>query len=157
MKRASRVRLLRCVGLATTAAVLAACSSGPSNSASGGKDPSKPAGSAAAAATVIEHVDAQGAARLLESNQKVVVIDVRTPDEYAGGHIAGAKNINFRSPEFASALGALDRSQTYLVHCAAGGRSTSSLATFEKLGFQKVVHLDGGFSGWAEAGKPVAK
>lgn len=102
-------------------------------------------------------MDALGAARLLESDKKVVVIDVRTPDEFVGGHIAGATNINFRSPEFASSLGALDRNQTYLVHCAGGGRSTSSLETFEKLGFKRVVHLDGGFSGWAEAGKPVAK
>ncbi len=103
------------------------------------------------------HVDAAGAAKLLKKDDKVVVIDVRTPGEFAEGHIADARNIDFNSPDFAAELGKLDRSKTYLVHCAAGGRSTRSLAAFKKLGFQSVVHLDGGFSGWAKAGKPVKK
>ncbi len=113
--------------------------------------------SATPASGRVEHVDADAAAKRLAATPSVVVLDVRTPDEFAGGHIPGAKNLDFRSPEFASRLEALDRNQTYLVHCAAGGRSKASLATFEKLGFKSVLHLDGGFSGWAEAGKPVAK
>ena len=47
----------------------------------------------------------------------------------------------------------LDRKKTYIVHCAAGGRSTQSLAVFARLGFTSVQHLDGGLNGWIAAGK----
>lgn len=82
-------------------------------------------------------------------------IDVRTPAEFSGGHIPGATNIDFVSEGFASELAKLDRSKTYVVHCAAGGRSTQSLAVFARLGFKNIVHLDGGISGWIAAGQPI--
>ena len=104
----------------------------------------------------VEHVDAEAAAKLV-AEHKVVVIDVRTPGEYQAGHIAGAKLIDFHSKDFEKDLGSLDKNQTYLVHCAVGGRSTKSLATFQKLQFKSVVHLDGGFTAWQKAGNPVAK
>jgi rhodanese-related sulfurtransferase len=88
---------------------------------------------------------------------KVTVLDVRTPDEYKEAHIAGAKNIDFTENDFESKVGGLDKSKPYLVHCASGGRSTNSLATFKKLGFQSIYHLDGGFKAWQAAGKPVEK
>ena len=104
----------------------------------------------------VEHVDAAGAAKLL-SGDGVVVLDVRTPREFAAGHIKGAKLIDFKGSGFAGKLGELDRNQKYLVHCAVGGRSAQSLDTFRKLGFTRVVHLDGGFNAWAAAGNPVEK
>jgi phage shock protein E len=106
--------------------------------------------------TVFQHVDPDGAIRRL-ADTNVVVLDVRTPDEFKAGHIRGAKSVDFRSADFAKKLGELDRNKTYLVHCASGGRSTSSLETFQKLGFKSVVHLDGGFNAWKRAGKPVEK
>ena len=54
-------------------------------------------------------------------------------------------------------LAKLDKTQPTLVHCQAGGRSTRALATFEKLGFTHLIHLDEGFGGWEKAGKPVEK
>ena len=111
---------------------------------------------AAETTTKVKHATPADAETLIQA-KKVVVIDVRTPDEFKVGHIAGAKNIDFQGADFAKALGKLDRKQTYLVHCAAGGRSTKSLEVFKKLGFSKVVHLDGGFNAWEAAGKPVAK
>jgi rhodanese-related sulfurtransferase len=106
--------------------------------------------------TKVEHVDAEGAAKLI-AEKKVVVIDIRTPEEYKEGHIAGAKLINFRSNAFEPTLEKLDKDQTYLVHCAAGTRSTRSLSTFKRLEFKSIVHLDGGFTAWQKAGKPVEK
>ncbi len=105
----------------------------------------------------VRNVDAKKARKLLEKEKEVVVLDVRTPDEFAGGHLAGARNVDFQGKEFEATLAKLDRQKTYLVHCAAGGRSTRSLAVFRKLGFRSVVHLDGGFGAWTEAGFPVAK
>ena len=65
--------------------------------------------------------------------------------------------IDFKAPDFESNLAELDRDQPYLIHCRSGGRSTSSLPVFEKLGFNHVIHLDGGFNAWQEAGNPVVK
>jgi phage shock protein E len=109
------------------------------------------------AETKIEHVDAAGAAKLLAGEQKPVVLDVRTPAEHAAGRIAGSKLIDFRAADFAAKVAELDRSQTYLVHCQAGGRSTNSLEVFKKLGFKHILHLDNGFGGWEDAGQPVVK
>ncbi len=105
---------------------------------------------------MITHVDPATAQTLIDQ-KKTVVLDVRTPKEYAAGHIADAKNIDFQSPDFEKNLGLLDRKPTYLVHCASGGRSTKSLEVFKKLGFTAVAHLDGGFQAWEKAGKPVKK
>lgn len=103
------------------------------------------------------HVDPAGAQKLLKEDPEVIVVDVRTPREFAAGHLDKARNVNFQGKDFATELGKLDRAKTYLVHCAAGGRSTQSLEVFRKLGFKSVVHLDGGMGAWTEAGLPVTK
>ncbi len=104
----------------------------------------------------VRHVDARDAAALLKT-KKPLVIDVRTANEFAGGHIEGAKNIDYTENSFAADLGKLDKSQPVLVHCASGARSTKSLKVFQKLGFTDVTHMDGGFGAWKAAGLPVTK
>lgn len=104
----------------------------------------------------VTHVDAEAASKLVDA-KKVKVIDVRTPEEFQEGHIDGALNIDFHSKDFATQLGKLDKDQAYLVHCGAGGRSTSALPTLEQLGFTKIYHLDHGLKAWKSAGKPVTK
>lgn len=105
--------------------------------------------------SAVKHVDGKGAAALIKENKDVIVLDIRTPKEYAGGHIAGAKNIDFYADDFGKQLAQLDKSKTYLVHCASGGRSTKSLEQFQALHFKSVIHLDGGFKAWEKAGNPV--
>ena len=100
----------------------------------------------------VVHVNASEAKELLEKNSEIKVLDVRTPEEFAQGRIASALNIDFRNPEFAKNLSNLDSNTEYIVHCKSGGRSSAALAIFEKLGFGKVYHLDGGFDGWKSAG-----
>lgn len=132
------------------------------SSEASGADPAKPATAPAPAAGKpgkdgARHVDAAGAQKLLKEDPEVIVVDVRTPREFATGHLDKARNVNFQSKDFAAELGKLDRTKTYLVHCAAGGRSTQSLEVFRKLGFKSIVHLDGGMGAWTEAGLPVTK
>lgn len=105
----------------------------------------------------VKHVNAKGAAQALAENKQLVVLDVRTATEFQGGHIAGAKNLDFNADTFADELGKLDRQTPYLVHCAAGGRSTRALSVLRQLGFRSVTHLDGGFNAWTEAGLPQQK
>ena len=108
------------------------------------------------AADPVKHVDAEGAAKLV-AEDKVTILDVRTADEFKEGHLKGAKNMDITENDFEAKLGTLDKSKPVLVHCQAGGRSTRSLPTLEKLGFTQVYHLDGGFKDWVQAGKPVEK
>lgn len=111
----------------------------------------------AADSKAIKHVNAKQAADLLKQSKGVVVLDIRTPDEFKAGHLEGAKNIDFRAADFEAQLGKLDKSKAYLLHCASGRRSTTSLKQFEKLGFQAVYHLDGGIKAWQQADLPVVK
>ena len=125
------------------------------------KKPVPPPAAETAKTTVINE-DAAKAKERLEAaaktkDGKTVVLDVRTPEEFKGGHIAGAVNIDFMEKDFAEKLAKLDKDKTYVVHCQSGRRSTKSLATLQKLGFKSIVHLDSGFSGWQKAGNPVEK
>ena len=84
-----------------------------------------------------------------------VILDVRTPVEYAQGHLEGAVNINYYDSDFESQIAALDHTVTYLVYCQSGGRSASATALMLELGFVDVYELDGGITAWIDAGYPV--
>ena len=93
----------------------------------------------------------------LATDQKNVVLDVRTPEEFEAAHIAGAINLDVNSPDFAKKVAALDKEKAYLVHCAAGRRSARACEEMTKLNFSKLYNLTPGFKGWQKAGKPVEK
>lgn len=114
-------------------------------------------GEGASKSTKVVNLDAKGAAALLEKNPGVVVLDVRTPAEFAEGHIAGAKNIDFKGAGFQDQVAKLDRSTPYLLHCRSGNRSGQSLPTFKSLGFEQIYHLDTGFQDWSGQGLPVKR
>lgn len=86
-----------------------------------------------------------------------LVLDVRTPGEFSGGRIAGALNVDFQGADFGQRLAALGRGQTYLVHCAAGGRSAKAVGRMRELGFRRVYHMTDGFNAWQKAGLPVER
>jgi len=109
------------------------------------------------AKTKIDHVSARQAAEFIEKNPDTIIIDVRTPDEFATGHIKGSINIDFKASSFQDKLKSLDPNQTYIIHCRSGGRSSSSLGSFRKIGFQHIIHLDGGMMDWGKEELPVEK
>ncbi len=85
----------------------------------------------------------------------VQLLDVRTPQEYAEGHIDGALNINVQSDDFKElALRKLSKDSTVLVYCRSGRRSLDAAEKLTKLGY-KVVNLKGGIIEWREDGLPV--
>lgn len=67
-----------------------------------------------------------------------MLIDVRTPAEFAGGHLVGAVNIDIQSPDFASQIDALDRNGSYVVYCRSGNRSGMAMAEMLNMGFTDV-------------------
>ncbi len=97
------------------------------------------------AADFAELVDADG----------VVLLDVRTPEEFAEGHLEGAVNLDVSAPDFTSRLAELDPDATYAVYCRSGNRSQTALDLMTQAGFGAAADLAGGIGAWAEAGLPV--
>lgn len=87
----------------------------------------------------------------------VQLLDVRTPEEYAEGHIAGAININVQSGDFRQlAEKELSKDSTILVYCRSGRRSMTAARTLSKLGY-RIVNLKGGINEWKVDGLPIVK
>src|SRR5687767_10665386 len=93
----------------------------------------------------------------LRQQTNSVVLDVRTPKEFTAGHIPGAVNIDWNGADFQKKVSALDKSKTYLVQCAVGGRSAKAADKMMTLQFTNVYNLEGGIKAWEKAGKPVEK
>ncbi len=109
---------------------------------------------------VIEDVTPGEAYALIQENRgnkDFIIIDVRTPEEYADGHIEKAVNLDYYSETFRSELDKLDKSKTYLVYCRSGRRSAGALDMMKELGFDKVYNMAGGILEWEAAGLPVVK
>ncbi len=84
------------------------------------------------------------------------VVDVRTPDEFARGHVAGALAANVLDGAFEQRVDGLDRSAPVYLYCASGARSGRAAAVLEGMGFERVVNA-GGFGDLVEAGAPVER
>lgn len=85
-----------------------------------------------------------------------VLVDVRTPSEYASGHLEGSVNIDWTAKEYEAAFGELDPKKPVLLYCHGGGRSEQALEYLEGKGF-RARHLGGGITAWKKAGLPTVK
>lgn len=85
----------------------------------------------------------------------LVILDIRTADEFAAGHIAGAVNIDYYGSDFEAKLRSLDLEVPYVMYCNSGNRSANALALMDSIGFQEVYELDGGIQAWYSAGQPI--
>ena len=92
-----------------------------------------------------------------KDDQTFVILDVRTPEEYGRGHIPRAVNMNYYASVFKTELDKLDKSHTYLIHCAVGGRSAKVLQLMTQMRFQEVYEVKAGFRGWHAAGYPTTQ
>ncbi|GAA5263277.1 rhodanese-like domain-containing protein [Methanocalculus sp. MC3] len=104
----------------------------------------------------LQTITASEAILLTGLDPTLTIIDLRRADEYAAGHIPGAVNIDISS-SFAEEAGRLDRDGSYLIYCAAGGKSSSALRMMGDLGFTEVYNLGGGISAWQRAGGSIAR
>ncbi len=86
-----------------------------------------------------------------------VVLDVRTPAEYASGHLPGALNIDIEAPDFDAKIATLAKAVPYAVYCRSGNRSGVALARMSGLGFSHAYHLGGGIGAWQSAGLPITR
>jgi rhodanese-related sulfurtransferase len=87
----------------------------------------------------------------------VQLVDVRTPQEFANGHLENAKNVNFNDPEFKQKIALLDKTKPIAVYCGVGGRSGRASKVLVELGFKDISDLAGGITAWLAANKKVVK
>lgn len=86
-----------------------------------------------------------------------LVLDVRTPAEFAQGHLKHAVLKNFYDPDFKAQLEQMNRHQPTILYCRSGNRSAKTLAMMRELGFRNVYEIQGGILAWQAAGYPLEK
>lgn len=92
---------------------------------------------------------------LLKAMPTIQVLDVRTPGEYANGHLNRATNIDVRDEAFLQKVKQLDPNKPVLVYCLAGSRSAKAAGLMASAGFKNVYDMQGGFAKWTGANKPI--
>ena len=103
----------------------------------------------------MQAIDAKGLKQRLDQGENLLIVDVRSAEEYAGGHIAGSRLI----PLFTIPLRyqEIPKDQPVIVACRSGARSSAAISQLQKLGFTNLINLTGGIMGWQRANLPLAK
>lgn len=146
MSRVPRPIAVMLAGLAAGAVLLTGCTSADSPVAGTG---------AVAAEPAVRVGDADSVAALLASEPDRIVLDVRTPQEFAAGHLEGAVLVDFNAPDFAERIAEFDPDADYVIYCRSGNRSSGARAVMAEQGFSDVVDVDGGILAWEQAGLPI--
>jgi phage shock protein E len=94
---------------------------------------------------------------MLKKDKKLVILDVRTPQEFNDGHINGAINIDIKQPDAFSKIDKLDRNAKYIVHCRTNHRSKTAVDHMVQSGFKTVYIMMDGFIGWSQNNLPIEK
>ena len=107
----------------------------------------------------IQLLEAPAFAEKIKNTPNAQILDVRTPQEFAGDHIENAKNINWLNADFATNAATLNNTKPVFVYCKAGSRSNKAAAKLEEMGFTNIYDLQGGILKWEAAGlsKPSDK
>ncbi|MDD7885396.1 rhodanese-like domain-containing protein [Flavivirga sp. 57AJ16] len=100
---------------------------------------------------VVKTVSPKEVQALLIENA-MLLIDVRTPKEFKGGHIEGAQNIDLFSATFDSDIEKLDKTKPVILYCKSGGRSAKSGRKLLNAGFTEIYDLRGGITRWEKEG-----
>ena len=104
-----------------------------------------------------EKISVDSLSKVLETNSKITLLDIRTPKEIEEGYIRGVKFHDFRSDDFIESIEHLQRESTYILICKAGIRASQAQKLMKQMSFQHVFVLEGGMDAWEKAGKQVIK
>ncbi|GKT28774.1 thioredoxin [Aduncisulcus paluster] len=92
------------------------------------------------------------------NNADYALVDVRSEQEYIGGHIPGSIHADMYDSSFGDIIvSQIPKDKKILVYCYSGARSARSMKSIEKLGYSEVINLSGGIRAWSSAGKPVER
>jgi rhodanese-related sulfurtransferase len=92
---------------------------------------------------------------MLDKNKNIYLLDVRTPQEYSQGNIAGS--ILIPIDEFENRSREVPKNKTIIVYCAVGSRSKSAAAFLDQQGYRDVINMSDGIVGWYRNGFPVKR
>jgi rhodanese-related sulfurtransferase len=97
------------------------------------------------------------ATQMINRGKSTAVIDVRSADEYAAGHLRDAKNMPLA--DLANRIGELDKNKvkTVIVVCQSGARADKAARQLKSAGFEDIYTLEGGVKAWSAAGLPLSK
>jgi len=95
--------------------------------------------------------------QMLQKDSKLIVLDVRSADEFKEGHIKGAINIDILEPDAYGKIDKLDHNAKYIVHCRTYHRSTTAFDYMKQSGFKKVYQMLDGMKGWSQNKLSVVK
>lgn len=94
---------------------------------------------------------------VMDPQSQWLVLDVRTPEEFAQGHLKNATLLNFYDADFKTKLEDMNRHQPTILYCRSGNRSGQALEIMRALGFKNVYEVRGGILAWQASGFPVVK
>lgn len=96
----------------------------------------------------IQTIEVAAFAKEIKTTQKPQILDVRTPEEFAQGHINNAQNIDWQNENFVKNTEKFNKNKPVYVYCRSGKRSLKASEKLSALGFKKIYNLDGGFLKW---------
>lgn len=102
-------------------------------------------------------VNSKQVSSMLLKDKKIIVLDVRTAEEFSYGHIKGALNIDIRQPDAFSKIDKLNKNAKYIVHCRTNHRSGIAVNHMIQSGFKNIYQMMDGWSGWSMNNLPVQK
>lgn len=101
---------------------------------------------------IFDNITVDEAKKMLDGSTDYILLDIRTPGEFASGYIEGAINIDYYEANFRDELAKLDRDKVYIIYCRSGNRSGKSLRIMKSLGFKTVYNVLGGINMWKSSG-----
>ena len=102
-----------------------------------------------------KNVNVDEAKKMIDECKQLQIVDVRTPHEFASGHIEGAINIDWRDASISDKIKKLKKKKTVLLYCRSGRRSLSAMNKMVELGFKDVHNMEGGVLEWGKKYKMV--
>lgn len=123
--------------------LLILCLSAPAKMANGAED--------------AKTINVKEARELLQNKSDIIIADVRTPAEFAKGHLPHAQNIDFFGKHFEMSASRLPKDKKILVYCRSGNRSSAAAEALKEMGLKHIVDMNEGFQAWEKAGLPVEK
>jgi rhodanese-related sulfurtransferase len=95
------------------------------------------------------NLDVKSFADKIKADQNIIILDVRTPAEFAQGSLKGALNLDVSASNFKEKISSLDKEKSYMIYCRSGMRSVKACNLMAENGFNKMFNLLGGYQAWS--------
>ena len=96
----------------------------------------------------VKLISQEEAKTALAEKEDIILLDVRTPEEFDEGAIEGAKNINFFDEDFAEQVNQFDKNKPVYIYCKSGNRSAKAAKQLQEMGFKEIYDIEGGYMNW---------